>query len=61
MRNEIKQILLLFVDVLNSLIFGVPKSMSLTAVFSLKIHLVKIPEAEAAAPKSITAPPFCVS
>ena len=45
---------------IDSKIFSIIALHSLTpAVFNLKIHLVKIPEAEAVGPM-YTAPPFCV-
>ena len=43
---------------IESEIFFIIASSLTPAVFNLKIHLVKIPEA--AAPEMYTAPPFCV-
>ena len=43
---------------IESEIFSIIASSLTTAVFNLKIHLVKIPEA--AAPSMATAPPDCV-
>ena len=46
------------INIESEIFFIIASSLTLPAVFNLKIHLVKIPEA--AAPSMATAPPDCV-